>query len=133
MQNNDVIDESKLMSINAYIDNELVSRLLIMPNPITDIFNPMLNGAKIVYVEDCSKIPTIGMKYINEEFVQGDNEESFYTAEELKNLKVESLIAIIDDKVVATFVADRYCNTNMEGFFAAMLSDASITIENNYI
>ena len=133
MQNSEVIDESKLMNINAYIEDELAARLSIMPNPVTDIFNPILNGAKIIYVEDNSKIPSIGMKYINENFIEGESEESYYTSEQLKNLKVEGLIAIIEDKVVATFVADRYCNENMERFFAAMLSDATITIENNYI
>jgi hypothetical protein len=133
IENNKIINNSNMMIVKLYIDGELASMLNFAPDPVTDIFNPMLNGAEIVHVENSSNIPTIGMKYVNNLFVEGDNGESYYTAEQLNNLNVEGIVAILDQKVVATFVIERYSNIAVERFFAAVLSDPTVVIENNYL
>lgn len=127
-----------------FINNELICKIYYNPNyPWSTLFEPLSRGSFPVKVDDMKKIPTIGMKYVDGYFFDGENGETFDKKEndpdgpiELTEVGQWSCICSINDENVVDgihlfniYMIEEQDSESVFLQIAAIMSNAEIIIE----
>lgn len=111
-------------------------------NPNSSVFYQIKNGSNPIHVKEYNKIPSVGMLYVNNNFLDGENGETFLDVDKtipydkLIENSHEAIVTISEtNKVDGCFVVfmkyKNWVNEEFAALFAALTSNPDITIEDN--
>ena len=140
-----IIKESDILDkvASVYIGEHLVDSWPYRHNKLDrSVFDQIKNGSTPIHVKEYNKIPSIGMVYENNIFIDGKDGETFMDVEtaipngQLIENSNEAIVTVsesnkVDGCLIVFMKYKNWVNENYAALFAALMSNPTIIIEDN--
>jgi hypothetical protein len=128
---------------DVYIDDYLVgSYPYKQDHPYWAVFDQIKNGSTPIHIKEYNKVPSIGMEYENNIFVDGKNGETFVDVNDealalaLIDGSTEAIVTVsssnkVDGSLIVFMKYKNWVNENFAALFSALTSNPIIVIKDN--
>lgn len=129
--------------VKIYVENNFVGTWAYRENhPFWAVFDQINNGSTPIHIKEYNKIPSIGMTYENNIFIEGENGETFIDVNngipngQLIEGSHEAIVTVsslnkVDGCLLVFMKYKNWINENYAALFAALMSNPTIVIEDN--
>ena len=128
---------------DVYIDDHLVGSYPYREDhSYSTVFDQIKTGSTPIHIQEHSKIPSIGMKYENNFFINGENGETFMDVKTaipngpLVENFYEAIVTVsalkkVDGCFIALIKYNNWVNEDFAALFAALMSNPTIVVRDN--